>query len=55
MLRKCKSEFHTRIHEALSIRKSNPNLKRELYANGTSFLLDIFKNLLVFSFMFQVI
>ena len=37
ILPKCKSEFHTRMHEALLIRKSNPNLNRQLYANGTFF------------------
>ena len=42
ILRKCKSEFHTRIHEALLIRKSSLNLSRQLYANVTSFLLNIF-------------
>ena len=42
ILRKCKSEFHTRIHKALLIRKSDPNLNCELYANGTSFLVNIF-------------
>ena len=30
ILRKHKSDFHTRIHEALLIRKSNPNLNRQL-------------------------
>ena len=50
ILRKCKSEFYTRIHEALLIRKSSLSLNRQLYANRTLFLLNIKKNLLVFLF-----
>ena len=42
ILRKCKSEFHTRIHKVLLIRKSSPNLNHQLYANGTSISLNIF-------------
>ena len=43
ILRKCKSEFHTTVeYMKLYIRKSSPNLNRQLYANGTSFLLNIF-------------
>ena len=34
MIKKCKSEFHTKIHEALFIKKCNPSLNRQLYANG---------------------
>ena len=32
ILRKCKSEFHTRMHEALLIAKSNPSLNHQLNA-----------------------
>ena len=42
IIRKCASEFQTKIHEALLIRKRNPGLNRQLYANGSSFLLNIF-------------
>ena len=41
-MRTYKSEFDTKIHEALLIRKSSSNLNRQLYANDTSFLLNIF-------------
>ena len=42
ILRKCRSEFHTKIHEALLIKKHKPTLNRQLYAAGSSFLLQIF-------------
>ena len=42
IIKKCKSEFHTKIHEALFIKKRNPGLNRQLYANGSSFLLNVF-------------
>ena len=31
--------FETKIHEALSIKKHNPGLNRQLFANVSSFLL----------------
>ena len=34
IIKKCKLEFHTKIHEALFIKKPNPVLSRQLYANG---------------------
>ena len=42
IIKKCKSEFHTKIHEALFIKKCNPSLNQQLYANGSSFLLNVF-------------
>ena len=33
IIKKRKSEFHTKIHEALFIKKHNPGLNRQLYAN----------------------
>ena len=42
IIKKCKSEFHTKIHEALFIKKRNPGLNRQFYANGSSFLLNVF-------------
>ena len=39
VIKKCQSEFHTKIHEALSIKKDTPKLNRQLYAKGASFLL----------------
>ena len=42
IIKKCKSEFHTKMHEALFIKKLNPGLNQQLYANGFSVLLNIF-------------
>jgi len=44
ILRTCPSEYDTKIQEALLIKKLNPKLNKQLYANGSSFLLSIFKN-----------
>ena len=35
----CQSKFHTKIHEALLIKKDTPKLNRQLYAKGAFFLL----------------
>ena len=40
IIKKCKSEFHTKIHEPFE--KRNHSLNRRLYANGSSFLLSVF-------------
>ena len=50
---KCKSEFHTKIHEALFIKKSISSLNRLLYVNGSSFLLSLF-NFLFHFFYFKI-
>ena len=42
IIKKCNSNFETKIHEALLIKKHNPKLNRQLFANGSSFLLNIF-------------
>ena len=42
VIKKCQSEFHTKIHEALSIKKDTPKLNRQLYDKGASFLLQLF-------------
>ena len=42
IIRQCRSEFHTKIHEALLIKKHRPLLNKQLYAGGASYLLQIF-------------
>ena len=42
VLRRCKSDYMTKIHEALLIKKHAPCLNRQLFANGSSFLLQVF-------------
>ena len=42
VIKKCQSRFHTKIHEALLIKKDTPKLNRQLYAKGASFLLQVF-------------
>ena len=42
IIRKSKSEFCSKIHEALLIKKLSPKLNRQMFANGTSYLLNIF-------------
>ena len=42
VLRTCNSEYATKIQEALLIKKHNPQLNRQLYANGSSFLLNVY-------------
>ena len=42
IIKKCNSNFETKIHEALLIKKHKPKLNRQLFANGSSFLLNIF-------------
>ena len=42
MIRKCKSEFCFKIHEALLIKKLSPKLNRQMFTNGASYLLNIF-------------
>ena len=41
IIRKCESEFCSKIHEALLI-KLSPKLNRQMFANGASYLLNIF-------------
>ena len=51
VIKKCQSKFHTKIHEALLIKKDTPKLNRQLYAKGASFLLQVFyiAHMLVFA------
>ena len=42
VIKKCQSEFHTKIHEALLIKKDTPKLTRQLYAKKASFVLHVF-------------
>ena len=42
IIKKCSNEYETKIHEALQIKKINPKLNKQLYANGSSFLLNVF-------------
>ena len=42
ILRRCSSDYDAEIHEALLIKKYKPKLNRQLYGNGSSFLLKIF-------------
>ena len=42
MIKKYKSEFHTKLHEVLFIKKRNAGLNRQLYANDSLFLLNVF-------------
>ena len=42
VLRTCNSEYATKIQEALLIKKHNLQLNRQLYANGSSFLLNVY-------------
>jgi len=42
VIRSCNTEYETRIHEALFIKKHNPQLKTQVHANGSSFLLSVY-------------
>ena len=42
IIHKCKSEFCSKIHEALLIKKLSPKLNRQMFANRASYLLNIF-------------
>ena len=39
--RKCESEFQSKIHEALIIKKLSPKLNRQMYANGAYLVVNI--------------
>ena len=38
VIRKCKSKFQSKIHEALITKKLSPKLNRRMYPNGLSYL-----------------
>ena len=42
IIRKCQTSYEAKIHEALVIKRRNPVLNKQLYANGASFLLNVF-------------
>ena len=42
ILKRCHTEYETKIQKALQIKKLNPKLNKQLYAEGASFLLSIF-------------
>ena len=42
VVQKCNNEYETKIQEALFIKKQNPRLNSQLYASGSSFLLNVF-------------
>ena len=42
IIRKSQTSYEAKIHEALVIKRSNPMLNKQLYANGSSFLLNVF-------------
>ena len=47
ILKKCNSEYKTKIHEAPLIKKRGPKLNKQVYASDASFLLDIFKIIII--------
>ena len=42
IIKKSNSNFETKIYKALLIKKHNPGINRQLFANGSSLLLNIF-------------
>ena len=42
VIKKCFSDYDCKIHEALLIKKPQPILNKQLYENGSSFLLQLF-------------
>ena len=43
VLKQCKSDFQAEIHEALLIKEHRSSLNKQLYAHGSSFLLNVYK------------
>ena len=41
VLKQCKSDFQAKTHKALLIQKHRPSLNKQLYAHGSSFLLNV--------------
>ena len=41
IIKKRNSNFETKIHKVLLIKKHDPGLNQQLFANGSSFLLNI--------------
>ena len=42
VIKKCSSDYDCKIHEALLIKQHQPKLNKQLYENGSSFLLQLF-------------
>ncbi len=42
IVKHCKNDFETKIHEALLIRKFRPKLNTQLYNSGASYLLKVY-------------
>ena len=42
VLKQYKADFQAKIHEALLIKKHRPSLNKQLYAYGSSFLLNVY-------------
>ena len=42
IVRACSTEYNTKTQETLLIQKCNPKLNSQFYANGSSFLLNVF-------------
>ena len=42
VIKKCLSDYDCKIHEALLIKKRQPKLNKQLYENGSYFLLQLF-------------
>ena len=42
VIKKCSSDYDSKIHEALIIKKHQPKLNKQLYENGSSFLQQLF-------------
>ena len=40
-MRKCNSAYEAKIHKAL-VKKQNPTINKQIYANATSFLLSVY-------------
>ena len=52
IIRKCKSEFCSKIHEALLIKKLSPKLNRQMFANGTLYVFIEYILIVIFFLFF---
>ena len=42
IVKKCKSDYEAKIHEAFIIKQLKPVLNKQMYANGCSMVLNIY-------------
>ena len=42
IIKKCKSDFDTKVNEALFIRKENPSLNKNLFNSGSLYTLKVY-------------